>query len=97
MTGFSRAYHMNLLFDNACSKICAVACNCTELSMIKGRFKERAVGTCICICTLLAYCKASDFVQALGVLAAEVVGAAIASAIVGGITANVPSKKQLKA
>lgn len=62
----------------------------------KGRWLQ-CVGTCIYICTLLAYCKASDFVQALGVLAAEVVGAAIASAIVGSITANVPSKKQLKA
>jgi hypothetical protein len=35
--------------------------------------------------------------QALGVLAAEVVGAAIASAIVGSITAKVPAKKELKA
>jgi len=35
--------------------------------------------------------------QALGVLGAEVVGAAIASAVVGGITAKVPSKKELKA
>lgn len=34
--------------------------------------------------------------QALGVLAAEVVGAAIASSIVGGITAKVPAKKELK-
>ena len=34
--------------------------------------------------------------QAVGVTAAELVGAVIASAVVGGVTAKVPSKKELK-
>jgi hypothetical protein len=34
--------------------------------------------------------------QAVGVAAAELVGAVIASTLVGGITARVPSKKELK-